>query len=95
MQERHQILSRKDSRELTEYLSSNDQLISPMVDLIEQSRLAVYDLIDEVGRATIEAILLMSVAGVAGEHHQGKKGGDILRHGHQAQEKGHGMPCPY
>ncbi len=83
MKERYQILSRKDSRELAEYLSSNGQLILPMVELIEQSRMAVYDLIEEVGRSTIEAILLISAANVAGERHQGKPGGEVLHHGHQ------------
>ena len=38
----------------------------PMVDLIEQSRMAVDELIDVAGRATIEAVLQLSAAQVAG-----------------------------
>jgi hypothetical protein len=37
-----------------------------MVDLIEQSRLAVDEQIDAAGRATIEAVLELSAAQVAG-----------------------------
>ena len=49
-----------------------------LVELIEASRLAVYELIDALG-----AFLQFSVAGVAGEKHQGRKGNDIMRHGTQ------------
>jgi len=51
---------------LTEFLSRNGQALLPMVDLIEQSRLAVDELIDVAGRATIEAVLELSAAQVAG-----------------------------
>ena len=80
----YHILSKKDSRELWELLASNGQIIMPMVELIEDSRMAVDELIEALGRATIEAVLLMSAAGVAGDPHQGRKGSDVLRHGTQA-----------
>ena len=55
-----------------------------MVELIEESRMAVDELIETLGRSTVEAVLLMSASGVAGERHQGMKGGEVLRHGSQA-----------
>jgi transposase-like protein len=70
--------------ELANLLSSNCQIILPMVELIEESRMAVDELIETLGRSTVEAVLLMSAAGVAGERHQGRTGGDVLRHGSQA-----------
>ena len=83
MRTEYQVLSRNDSRKLAEYLASNAQIILPMVDLIEQSKVAVDQLIESVGRATVETVLLISAANVAGEYHQGKTGGEILRHGSQ------------
>jgi len=79
----YHILSKKDSTELAKLLAANSQVILPMVDLIEGSRMAVDELIERLGRATIEAVLLISAAGVAGENHQGKKGGEVRRHGSQ------------
>lgn len=64
--------------------SLNGQLLLPLVELIEASRLAVDELIDVLGRASIEAVLQLSAAGVAGEKHQGRKGGDIHWHGAQS-----------
>jgi hypothetical protein len=37
-----------------------------MLDLIANARVAIDDLIDVMGRATIEAVLLMNAAQVAG-----------------------------
>jgi transposase-like protein len=55
-----------------------------MIDLIENARCAVDDLIDVMGRATIEAVLLMSAAQLAGPKQQGKKSGrDVVYHGSQ------------
>ena len=72
MSKEYQILSKKASMELANLLSSNCQIILPMVELIEESRMAVAELIETLGRSTIEAVLLMSAAGVAGENHQGR-----------------------
>jgi transposase-like protein len=54
-----------------------------MVELIESSQLAVDQFIEDLGRCTLEAVLLMSAAGLAGESHRGKRGGEIVRHGSQ------------
>jgi transposase-like protein len=83
MSKDYQISSTKNSRELAEFLAANGQVILPMVDLIEQSVLAVDELIETLGKATLEAVLRMSVANVAGEEHRGKAGGEVLRHGSQ------------
>ena len=79
----YHILGKKDSRRLAELLASNGQIILPMVELIEDSQMAVDELIETLGRATIEAVLRISAAQLAGESHQGRKGGDMLRHGSQ------------
>ena len=56
------------------------RLIVPSFELIEQSRMAVDDLLEVLGRSTLEAVLRISAANVAGEVHQGKRGGEIVRH---------------
>jgi transposase-like protein len=69
---------------LSEFLSRNGQALLPMVDLIEQSRLAVDELIDVAGRATIEAVLELSAAQVAGPRTPGQRRPKVLWHGRQA-----------
>jgi len=83
MRKDYQISGKNGSRELAKFLAANGQVILPMVELIEQSRMAVDELLEVLGRSTLEAVLRISAAGVAGEFHQGKRGGRIVRHGHQ------------
>jgi putative transposase len=91
MQERYHVVSLPDSpsplasKELAKVLAKEGQLLLPMLDLIEHAECAIDDLIDVMGRATIEAVLLMSAAQVAGPKQQGKKSDrDVAYHGSQA-----------
>ena len=45
----------KSERKLAEFLVRNGQALLPMMELIEQSRMAIDELIDVMGRASIEA----------------------------------------
>jgi transposase-like protein len=55
-----------------------------MLELIEQAEMAVDELIDVAGRATIEAVLILSAQELAGSKHPGKRtGGNIGWHGEQ------------
>ena len=72
------------SRPLAEFLAREGQLILPMLDLINNAQTAIDDLIDVMGRATIEAVLLMSAAEIAGPRQQGKKTDrKVVYHGSQ------------
>jgi putative transposase len=74
-----------NERKLAEFLTKNGQQLLPMVDLIAQSRIAIDDLVDTVGRATIEAVLRLSAEQVAGPPQQGRtRPGEIVWHGTQA-----------
>ena len=53
-------------RHLAEFFRKNGQQLLPMVELIEQCRLAVDDVIEVLGRKTIETILEVSAMQVAG-----------------------------
>jgi transposase-like protein len=84
MKAEYQIADRKDSRALAQFLSGEGQALLPMLELIEQAEMAVDELIDVAGRATIEAVLTLSAQELAGPKHPGKKtSGDIGWHGQQ------------
>ena len=83
MKKDYQITSRSDRRALAEFLSQEGQLLLPMLELIEQAELAVDELIDVAGRATIEAVLTLSAQQLAGPKHPGQATGKIRWHGCQ------------
>lgn len=83
MRRSYRIVGCKDNKGLSEYLVQNGQFLMPMVELIEASRLAIDELIDVLGRASIEAVLKLSALSVAGEKQRGRKGGAIGWHGSQ------------
>ncbi len=83
MKAAYQITDRKDSRALADFLSSEGQILLPMLDLIEQAEMAVDELIEVAGRATIEAVLTLSAQEVAGPKHPGKRAGAIGWYGQQ------------
>jgi transposase-like protein len=73
-----------DPSALAGLLAKDGQFLLPMLDLIENAQCAIDDLIEVMGRATIEAVLLMSASQVAGPKQQGKKSDrDIVYHGSQ------------
>ena len=84
MEKTYHIAEKSVSQSLADFLVKNGQGLLPMVELIEQSQKAVDELIDGVGRATIEAVLKLSAQGIAGVPHPGKKGGGVGWHGQEA-----------
>jgi putative transposase len=84
MKTSYQIVDKNQTRHLAQFLADNGQLLMPMVELIETAQMGIHNLIETIGRATIEAVLEISASGVAGESHQGKAGGVIVRHGKQS-----------
>jgi len=59
-------------------------MLLPMVQLVEQARLAVDEVIDVVGRKTLAAVLSLSAQQVAGTPQQGRKrAGEVFWHGRQ------------
>jgi putative transposase len=82
----YQVVTAKDSRELSEFLAKEGQILLPMLELITQAEMAVDELIDVAGRATIEAILKLSAQEVAGPKHPGRK--TAAEVGYHGQQKG-------
>ncbi len=83
MKKSYRIVTRKNSQGLADYLAQNGQLLLPMVELIEASRMAIDELIDILGRASMEAVLQLSARSVAGEKQQGRPGKQIVWYGTQ------------
>ena len=54
--------STPNSRELADWLAKDGQLLIPLVELLEKGERAIDEVIDVMGRATIEAVLQMSAA---------------------------------
>jgi len=69
---------------LSDFLAREGQFLLPMLDLITQAEMAVDELIDVAGRATIEAVLTLSAQEVAGPRHPGRKSDrEVGWHGRQ------------
>ena len=80
---KYQIINRKNSSGLKEFLVKEGQVLLPFVESIERAEKALDEVIDEAGRATIEAVLELSARNVAGEKHPGRESSEVRWHGHQ------------
>ena len=79
----YQIASKTDSRKIAEFLSRDGQLLVPFLELICNTEQAVDDLIDVVGKAAVEAVLVLSAEQVAGPRQPGKVREQLGWHGRQ------------
>jgi len=68
---------------IEEFAKANGQILLPLMELVTQARVAVDQVIDRIGRQTIETILTLSAEQVAGPRTPGKSSGDIRWHGSQ------------
>ena len=78
--------STPNRRELADWLAKDGQLLIPLVELLEKGERAIDEVIEVMGRATIEAVLRMSAEQVAGPKEQGRRDADrdLYWHGVQA-----------
>jgi len=83
MSKSYSILGLQNSKGVSNWLVRNGQFLLPMVSLIEASRVAIDELIDVLGRASIEAVLTLSARNLAGEKQQGRAGEEIVWYGSQ------------
>jgi putative transposase len=79
----YQVISRQDRRALAQWLTKNGQGLLPLVELVEGAEIALEELIDVTGRATIEAVLELSALQVAGAPQRGRRDGEVIWHGRQ------------
>ncbi len=72
-QRSYQIAEKSDSRKRAQLLAQDGQGLLPMEELLCQAKMAVDELIDVAGRATIEAVLTLSAPQTAGPKHPGPR----------------------
>jgi hypothetical protein len=80
LEKQYHIVKKVRSEELGSHLARNGQELLPMVELIDQSRMAADELIDVLGRAQIEAVLRLSADRIAAPPHPRKKSESIGWH---------------
>lgn len=76
MKRTYEVAKASDRRAITEFLRQEGQFLLPMVELVERAELAIDEVIEVMGRATIEAVLDMSAEVLAGPKQAGKARGD-------------------
>lgn len=76
MKETYEVTDGTDRRAIAEFLKSEGQFLLPMVELVDRAELAIDEVIEVIGRATIEAVLDMSAEAVAGPKQAGRARGD-------------------
>ncbi len=69
----HRAAPALDPKRIADLLAKDGQLILPLLDLLENAQCALDDLIDVMGRATIEAVLRMSAEAIAGPKAAGQE----------------------
>jgi transposase-like protein len=72
MRTTYEVASRPDKRAVAEFLKREGQFLLPLVELVERTELAIDEVIEVVGRATIEAVLGMSAETLAGPKQAGR-----------------------
>ena len=80
MKRTYEVRDRADKRAIREFLKREGQFLLPMLELVEQTEVAIDEFVIQVmGRATIEAVLEMSAEGVAGVKQAGRSRAETTR----------------
>ena len=72
MRREYQIVGRKGSAALRQFLAREGAALVPMMELLEAGKVAVEELVGAMGKAALEAVLLISAEQVAGPPHPGR-----------------------
>ncbi len=84
MSKAYQVVDKTQTQRIAQHLVKDGQLLLPFANLVEHCRSAIDELIDVMGRASIEAVLLLSAQSVTGgPPHPGRRGGQVVRYGAQ------------
>lgn len=86
MKKEYQILTRAERESasvIKQFCQANGQILLPIVEMVESASQVVNSVIHELGRQTIELLLMLSAEQVAGPRTQGKASGDVRWYGTQ------------
>ena len=88
MKRTYEVASGTDRRAIADFLKREGQFLPAMVELVDRAELAIDEVIEVMGRATIEAVLEMSAETVAGPKRAGRARGpdDAAWYGRQGGE---------
>ena len=70
--ELYKIANKTDSKKIAEFLSKDGQLLLPFLEMISNTEQAIDELIDVVGKAAIESVLMLSAQQIAGNNSQAR-----------------------
>ncbi len=77
------IVRRDDEQALRSYFAERDQVLLPLLELIEDAQSSVDELMTEAARSFVERLLTLSAQEVAGVKHPGQAAGKVRWHGQQ------------
>ena len=71
----YQVVSQSQSAEVRRYLAEHGHALLPVIEVIASGAQAVEELISELGKVALEAVLQLSADEVAGPPHRGSRAG--------------------
>lgn len=77
------IVGRRETQALQAYFADQGQLLLPLLELVQDARTSIDELMLEAARSFVEQLLVLSAQEVAGGKQQGKARGEIGWHGTQ------------
>jgi putative transposase len=78
------VVSRGEEQALRACFVDREQLLLPMLELIEDAHASIDELMSEAARGFVEQLLVLSAQEVAGAKHPGRRAGEVGWHGTQA-----------
>lgn len=77
------VVSKQDPDGLQACLAEGGQMLLPLLDMIQNTRASINELMHEAGRSLVEQLLVLSAMEVAGGKHPGRSASDVRWHGSQ------------
>ena len=81
------VVRREDEGSLSAYFAEQDQLLLPMLELIDTGKQTIASVMNEAGRAVAELLLKLSAQQIAGVKRPGRHEGD------RSEERRVGKEC--
>lgn len=82
-QPRFTVVGKQNPQSLKTCLANNQQLLLPMLELIQDAKASIDELMHDAARRLVEQLLVCSAEEVAGRKHPGKPAGEVRWHGTQ------------
>jgi putative transposase len=77
------LVEKQNEDALKACFSPKSQMLLPLLDLVQNTRTSINELMHDAGRSLIEQLLVLSAMEVAGDKHPGRAAGDVRWHGSQ------------